>query len=85
MVFYRPIIFAVVKIVAPKAGGEAAPAASTSTSAARSSPSLRVENLRVTPTAPGPIEKANVGQLELHYSLLTLIAARAELGISSRA
>ncbi len=34
---------------------------------------LRIENLQVTPTAPGPIEKCQVGLLELHYSLPTLI------------
>ncbi len=35
--------------------------------------SLRVENLQVTPTKPGPVEKANVGKLEIHYRLLKLI------------
>ena len=32
-----------------------------------------MDRLHVTPTAPGPIEKAAVGHLELHYSLLTLL------------
>ena len=32
-----------------------------------------MDHLHVTPTAPGPIEKAVVGHLELHYSLPTLV------------
>jgi autotransporter translocation and assembly factor TamB len=35
--------------------------------------SLRIEDLSITPTAPGPIEKCRVGLLEVHYSLPTLI------------
>ncbi len=34
---------------------------------------LRVEDMDVEPTAPGPIEKCRVGLLELHYSLPMLI------------
>lgn len=34
---------------------------------------LRVEDLDVEPTAPGPIEKCRVGLIELHYSLPMLI------------
>ncbi len=73
VVFYQPIIFTVVKLVAPRLAAKQNLRIDSLELGGTIFTGLRVENLRVTPTAPGPIAKANVGLLELHYSLLTLI------------
>ena len=71
VIFYRPIVFTIIKVVAPKLAAKEHLKVDFDISGSIFT-SLRIDNLHVTPTAPGPIEKANVGLLELHYSLLTL-------------
>ena len=78
VVFYRPIVFTVVKYAAHKVGASQHLQIDFDISGSIFG-GLRIEHLSVAPTAPGPIEKANVGLLELHYSLLTL----ARHGINS--
>ena len=73
LVFYQPIIFTVVKLVAPRFAAKENLRIDSLGLGGTILTSLRVENLHVTPTAPGPIARANVGHLELHYSLPTLI------------
>ncbi len=70
VLFYRPIIFTAVKIVAPKLAAKEHLKVDFDIGGSIFT-NLHIDNLHVTPTAPGPIEKANVGHLELHYSLLT--------------
>ena len=72
IVFYQPILFTAVKIAARKAG-ESQHLKIDFDIGGSILGGLHVDHLHVTPTAPGPIEKAAVGHLELHYSLLTLI------------
>lgn len=72
VVFYQPILFAVAKIAAGKVGAsqglkiEFKPSGSIFGG-------LTLRDVHVTPTRPGPIEKADVGELKLSYSLPTLI------------
>jgi autotransporter translocation and assembly factor TamB len=69
---YQPILVAVVPLAARKFGAKEHLDVSLKIGGTIFT-GLRIENLRVVPTAPGPIEKAEVGLLELHYSLPTLI------------
>ena len=71
-VFYQPILFAIIPIVAHQIGEKEHLQIDLKMGGTVLT-GLRIENLRITPTAPGPIEKAQVGLLELHYSLPTLI------------
>ncbi len=71
VILYRPIIFAVVKFAAHKVGAKEHLQIDFDISGSIFT-NLRIDNLRVVPTAPGPVEKASVGLLELHYNLLTL-------------
>ena len=71
VVFYQPIIVLAVKLLAPGLAAKAGLKVNDFKLGGTIFTSLRVENLRVTPTKPGELEKANVGLLELHYSLLT--------------
>ena len=73
VVFYQPIILTVVKLVAPGLAAKQNLRIDSLELGGTIFTGLRVENLRVTPTAPGPIVKANVGLLELHYHPFTLI------------
>ena len=73
IVFYQPIIFTVVKAVAPRLAAKQNLRIDSLGLGGTIFTGLRVENLRVSPTAPGPILKANVGLLELHYHPFTLI------------
>ena len=72
IVFYQPILFTVVKIAATKMGASQHLKIDFDIGGSVFG-GLHVDHLHVTPTAPGPIEKATVGHLELHYSLPTLI------------
>jgi autotransporter translocation and assembly factor TamB len=72
LALYQPILVTAVPLVARKFGAKAHLDVSFQMGGTIFG-GLRIENLRVTPTAPGPIEKAQVGLLELHYSLPTLI------------
>ena len=71
-VFYQPILFAVIKIAARRFGASQHLRIDFDIGGSIFG-GLHVDHLHVTPTAPGPIEKAVVGHLELHYSLPTLI------------
>ena len=73
MLFYQPIIVLAVKLLAPGLAAKQGLKINDFQLGGTIFTSLRVENLRVSPTKPGPIEKANVGRLEVHYSLLKLI------------
>ena len=73
-VFYQPIIFAIVRMIAPGLAAKQNLRIDSLELGGTIFTGLRVENLRVTPTAPGPIQKASVGRLELHYHPLTLIS-----------
>ncbi len=72
VVFYRPIIFGLIKLAAPRLAASQHLKVDFDIGGSIFG-GLHVDHLHVTPTAPGPIEKANVGHLELHYSLPTLI------------
>lgn len=71
--FHRPIIFGVAKYAARRVGAkeglniEFTPGGTIFTG-------LTLRDVRVSPTRPGPIEKANVGLAQVRYSLLGLIA-----------
>ncbi len=70
---YQPIIVLVVKMLAPGLAAKQGLKLNDFQLGGTLLTSLRIENLRVSPTRPGPVEKANVGTLELHYSLIKLI------------
>ena len=72
IVFYQPIIFGLIKLAAPRLAASQHLKVDFDIGGSIFG-GLHVDHLHVTPTAPGPIEKANVGHLELHYSLPTLI------------
>ena len=72
-VFYQPIIVLAVKLLAPGLAAKQGLKINDFQLGGTIFTSLRVENLRVTPIKPGPIEKANVGKLEIRFSPLKLI------------
>jgi autotransporter translocation and assembly factor TamB len=72
VVFYQPILCAIVPFAAQELGPKFHLRIGLKMGGTILT-GLRIENLRVTPTAPGPIEKCQVGLLELHYSLPALI------------
>ena len=72
-VFYQPLIVLAVKLLAPGLAAKQGLKLNDFKLGGTIFTSLRVENLQVSPTRPGPIEKANVGLLDLHYSPWTLI------------
>ncbi len=71
--FHRPIIFGVAKYAARRVGAsegliiEFTPGGTIFTG-------LTLRDVRVSPTRPGPIEKANIGFAQVRYSLFGLIA-----------
>lgn len=73
VVLYQPIIVLAVRLLAPGLAAKQGLKLNDFKLGGSILGGLRVENLRVSPTRPGLVEKANVGRLELHYSLPTLI------------
>ncbi len=71
-IFHRPIIFGVAKYAIKRIGAKEHLDIDLQLGGTIFT-SLRVENLKVRPTAPGIIPKADVGRLEVGYSLPTLI------------
>ena len=71
VVFYQPILFGVAKIAAKKVGaGQGLEIRFTPSGSIFGG--LTLKDVHVTPTRPGPIERADVGELKLSYSLLAL-------------
>ncbi len=73
LAFHRPILFHGVKYFAIKASEKAGLKLSYDMSGSIIS-SLRIENLKITPTKPGPIETASVDLVFLEYSIPGLIS-----------
>ncbi len=73
VLLYQPIIVLAVKLLAPGLAAKQGLKINDFKLGGSILGGLRVENLKVSPTRPGTLEKANVGLLELHYSLPTLI------------
>ena len=72
VVFYRPIIFAVVKAIVPGIAAKQHLKVDFDIGGSIFT-NLHLDNVHVTPTAPSPFEKLDVGHLELRYSLLTFL------------
>ena len=72
VVFYQPILFGVAKFAAKKVGaGQGLDIRFTPSGSIFGGLTLR--DVHVTPTRPGPIERADVGELKLSYSLPALV------------
>ena len=70
--FHRPLIFGLAKFAAAKVGANQGLAIQFEPSGSIFT-GLTLRNVRMSPTRPGPVEKANLGLLQVSYDLVQLV------------